>query len=338
MITETAQTIPQAFVWRRLHSLTGLWLVIFLFFHLLTNSQAALFLGDDGSGFVRSVNSIHDLPYLSIIEILFLGFPIFIHAIWGIKYLFTSKFNSFGDTGKDPYLPEYSRNRAYTWQRITSWLLVVGILAHIIHMRFLEYPLSAPHGNENAYMVRVSLDEGLYPLAARLNVKLYDHRQIEMKHAEASSSSQSQGVYSSFIDSISGIFKKNPEEVKKEKPQQLVAEQQKQHDRLWQEALQKRPLKDDEAMAVANNFGTAELLMVRDTFKKPSMLVLYTLLVIATCFHAFNGLWTFMITWGITLTQRSQLMMLRFSTALMVIVSLMGLSAIWLTYWINLKQ
>lgn len=39
-----APPLPSAFIWRRAHSLTGLWLVLFLIEHLLTNSQAALFL------------------------------------------------------------------------------------------------------------------------------------------------------------------------------------------------------------------------------------------------------------------------------------------------------
>ena len=51
--------LPKEFILSRLHSLTGLLIVIFLFEHLLTNSQAALLIGDDGAGFVRMVNFIH---------------------------------------------------------------------------------------------------------------------------------------------------------------------------------------------------------------------------------------------------------------------------------------
>jgi hypothetical protein len=69
-------TLPRAFVWRRVHSLMGLWLALFLTEHLLTNSQAALLLGDNGGGFVRTVNWIHDLPYLQVIEVFLIGTPI----------------------------------------------------------------------------------------------------------------------------------------------------------------------------------------------------------------------------------------------------------------------
>ena len=58
-----------------------------------------LLFGKDGSGFIHAVNSIHELPYLPVIEIVFLGVPILIHAIWGIQNIFTAKYNSFGDTG-----------------------------------------------------------------------------------------------------------------------------------------------------------------------------------------------------------------------------------------------
>lgn len=293
MSIPSRQTLPEAFVWRRLHSLTGLWLVVFLIGHLLTNSQAALFFGDDGGGFIHSVNSIHELPYLPLIEILVLGVPIAIHTVWGIKRVRSAEYNSFGSDGAKPLL-KYPRNRAFTWQRITSWLLVVGIIAHIIHMRFVEYPLTAEKGAEHAYMVRVSSDEGLHTLAKRLDVKLYNQSQIEeLKRSE---------------------------------------------NHPWMQALTYRPLKENEVMAVADNFGTAELLMVRDTFKMPVMIVLYTLLVLATCFHAFNGLWTVMITWGVSLSQYSQRWMRRLTTGLMILVGFLGLSAVWLTYWINLKH
>jgi succinate dehydrogenase / fumarate reductase, cytochrome b subunit len=298
-----ANKIPSAFVWRRLHSLTGFWLTAYLTIHLFTNSQAALSIGDDGKGFIKSVNSIHELPFLLVIEIAILAIPILIHMIWGIKYLRSAKYNSFGNTGHTPYLPEYPRNHRYTWQRITSWLLVLGIIAHIIHMRVIEYPLSILKGNQQVYMVRITEDAGINSLAERLGVSLYGSKQIS--------------------------------ELKQESTLSSPSAKQQTH---WMNALEKRPLKENEIIAVANNFGTVELLMLRDTFKMPIMLALYTLFVLAACFHAFNGLWTFMISWGITLSAYSQILMRRLSTCLMILVAALGLSAIWLTYWINLKK
>jgi succinate dehydrogenase / fumarate reductase cytochrome b subunit len=46
----------------------GVWLVIFLFEHMIVNSQAALWIGDDGIGFVRLVNILEAIPFLPIVE------------------------------------------------------------------------------------------------------------------------------------------------------------------------------------------------------------------------------------------------------------------------------
>ena len=78
--------------------------------------------------------------------------------------------------------------------------------------------------------------------------------------------------------------------------------------------------------------------MVRETFKMPLMIAIYTILVLSACFHGYNGLWTFMISWGINLTKRSQRHMLRFCIFVMLLVAFFGLAAIFGTYWINLKQ
>lgn len=341
-MTAKTEVIPRAFVVKRLHSLTGLWLVVYLIMHLFTNSQAALLIGDDGSGFIHSVNSIHELPYLPAIEIGILAFPILLHGIWGMYYAYRAKFNSFGGGGAAPYLPEYARNHAFTWQRITSWLLVVGILAHVIHMRFIEYPTSAKKDGHHEYMVRVTLDDGLYTLAERLDVKLYDANKIQQLRQDSGMHFEKalsfMDFFKSYLASIPDLLSNAKVIHKNEKQEILLEEQRKSQEKDWLNALQKRPLKDGEVIAVADNFGAVELLMVRDTFKMPIMLVLYTLLVLAACYHAFNGLWTCMISFGITLSRKSQHVMSGISIFLMGLVTLMGLSAIWLTYWINLKQ
>lgn len=307
--------IPTVFIWRRVHSLAGLWLVIYLIQHLLVNSQAALLLGDYGKGFITSVNSIHELPYLPVIEIAVLGIPILIHTIFGISYALSGKMNSFGYNGKEPYLPEYGRNRAYTWQRVTSWLLIVGIIAHVVHMRFIEYPASAQKGHQSYFMVTVDEDPGIYTLSKRLDVDLYTK------------------------DAIEALKNKLPEIPSNvTTPEDKVQKQNSEQELQFVKVLESRKLKKNQMVAVAKDFGTAELMMVRETFKMPIMMALYTFFVLAACFHGFNGLWTFMIKWGVTLTQRSQKLMLNLSTFLMFVVAFLGLSAIFGTYWFNLRQ
>lgn len=277
-MTAATAALPRAFIWRRLHSLTGLWLVLFLIEHLLTNSQAALWLGENGGGFVRMVNALHNLPYLQAIEIFLLGVPFLVHMVWGVQYLFTSKFNSHRTDGSKPALPQYARNRAYTWQRITSWILLIAIIGHVVKFRFLEYPGTVQEGNKTAYFVRVDRDPELYPLAERLGVSLYDGNTIEKK-IEIS-----------------------------------------------------KPLSPEQIIAVAPDFGTASLLAVRNTFKNPIYVGLYTIFVLAACFHAFNGFWTFLITWGVILRMSAQRAMGRVAIALMILLACLGLISIWGTY------
>jgi succinate dehydrogenase / fumarate reductase cytochrome b subunit len=260
-MTAATKPWPLAFLWRRLHSLTGLWLVLYLIEHLLVNSRAAMLVGDDSTGFIAAVNAIHELPYLRVIELVFLGIPIVIHGIWGVKYLFTARYNSGKSDGSEPSLQEYPRNHAYSWQRITSWLLLIGIVAHVVHMRFVEFPESVQRDGQDQYAVRVTSDASTRALSQRLSFSLHET--------------------------------------------------------------------DKGLVAVVPDFGTAELLVVRETFKMPIMIALYTIFVLAACFHAFNGLWTFMISWGVTLNSYSQRLMRGFATFLMILVAFLGLAAIW---------
>ncbi|MEC7840244.1 MAG: succinate dehydrogenase [Chlamydiota bacterium] len=314
-----AKPAPTAFFWRRLQSLMGVMLVIFLIEHLLTNSQAALYIGDDGYGFIHAVNAIHNLPYLNVIEILLIGTPFLIHGLWGIKYLMTSKQNAYFSTGKDPYFPKYARNQAYTWQRITSWILFIAIIAHVAEMRFIHYPTSAKVDATTYYMMPVSKDDGLYTLADRLDVKIYDEQQIKKGQLQLQSPGNKRAKAGTKIA-------------------KLLQEQKKAQETEYLEAMKAWPLETNEVVTVSPNFGTAELLLVRDTFKNPWMLFLYSLFVIAATYHAFNGFWTFCISWGLTLTARSQMIMRVISLGLMLLIGFLGLIAIWGSYLINLKQ
>ena len=329
-----AQALPTAFVWRRTHSLMGVWMVLFLIFHLVTNSQAALFIGSDGEGFIASVQDIHRLPYLPVLETVFLAIPFAIHMFWGIRYLFTSQANSWPSNGSKPALP-YARNQAFTWMRLTSWVLLFAILLHVLHMRFLEAPWEAEIGGQRYYMTRISFDSGLYTLASRLDVDIYDRSRITgLKPKSENAPSTSSESHFSAKELLFGP----PEETyDPSKAVQLQEKQEIQQRTRWIEALSRKPIDDGEVIAVAKDFGTATLLMVRDAFKRPWLVTLYAIFVLAACFHAFNGLWTAMIKWGITLTARSQRLWLVITTLLMVLIAFLGLASVIGTYWINLR-
>lgn len=319
----TQPVIPQAFVWRRLHSLMGVWLVLFLFMHLLTNSQAALLFGEDGLGFIHHVELIHSVPYLKVVELTLLGIPFIIHMAWGVKYLFTGKSNTFQGDGSQPYM-KYGRNKAYTWQRITAWVLLLAVVAHVIQMRFLYYPEEVKIGKEMLFLNKVSMDNGLYTVADRLGAKLLGKDQIKAASHPTTT-----------VESL--LEKDKGEGFSQERQNQFLSAQQKESESVYWTKLKELDVESGEVAVVSPNFGTATLFMVRDTFKSPLMVALYSLFVLAATYHAFNGLWTSLITWGVTLTPRSQEITLKLASGFMVLVALLGLVAAWGTYWINLR-
>lgn len=283
---EEKGALPKPFIMRRLHSLLGLWLAIYLFEHLFVNSQAALFLHDNGLKFVALVNGIHNIPYLKVVELLILAIPFLIHGSWGMLYALTGKMNAKVTDGRTPSLPQFKRNRAYSWQRVTSWILVVGIIAHVVQMRFLDNPYLVMHDQTRLYLLKLEADPALANVAKKLNVDLYTPEQLAQL---------------------------NEKELK------------------W---VEEQRFKKGEVVAVSPSAGAAFFLVVRQTFKSPLMVILYSILVIAACYHGYNGLWTFMITWGATLTRRSQAIFRKFCQGLIILVSFLGLMAAWGTYFI----
>ncbi len=293
-----------------MHSLAGLWLILFIIEHLLTNSQSALFFGNDGRGFIESVNWIHNLPYLPAIEIIFLALPFLVHGLWGIKYAREAKFNSFPSDGTRPALTRYRRNHGFTWQRITAWILAVGVVAHVVQMRFIDYPEKTSLGAKENYIVRVSDDPGLETLAWKLNFKIFTLEKVEVLSKQLAAESAAMGA---------------------------VQKQKKKEEAEFLYALQSKPLRRGEVAVVAPNFGTASLMVVRDTFKSPLMIILYTLFVIAAGYHAFYGLWTSFITWGFNIKPKTQSQFFLVTNTLMIVVTALGLASIFLTY-LNLKN
>lgn len=338
-MTETI--IPRAFIWKRLHSLMGLWLVLFLLEHLLTNSQAALWLGEDGSGFVKMVNSLHNFPYLQVIEITLLGVPMLLHMVLGVKYALTAKSNAKKTDGSAPVLKKYGRNRAYSWQRITSWVLFFGIIGHVVTFRFLDYPSKISQGKESAYFVKLDMDDGLYPLAYRLGVNLYDESSIEKEKISFEHRSDEKTLLdaaeilkSEELNLIDGVV---PTSYEHQKEIIFQSAEKYKLSEEWIEGLKKFHLNSNQVVAESSSFGTVSLLVVRDTFKRPIYLILYTIFVLAACFHAFNGFWTFLLSWGVIIRRSAQKSMLTFSLGLMVLISFLGLAAIWGT-WFNLRN
>jgi succinate dehydrogenase / fumarate reductase cytochrome b subunit len=310
------------FLWRRVHSLMGFWLVLYLCVHLLTNSQAALWFGNEGSGFIRLVNALESLPYLHAIEVILIGIPLAIHMVWGVHRAITARSNIRSSDGTRPSL-KYERNRAYSLQRISSWILLVGIIGHVIQMRFLEMPKHATRDYQEQSMVKISFDQGLYTLAPKLGVTLYNRAEINKMKRDLQTNSR---------DTDETTQKASNEAFDPELEASIDRVQRAQEEQQWIKTLSSYSLRSKEVIAVAPSPGTAILLMVRNTFKSPLMAILYTIFVLAAAFHAFNGFWTFLIAWGAILSYRSQKSMIPVCLIAAVGLATLGLAAIWGSY------
>jgi succinate dehydrogenase / fumarate reductase, cytochrome b subunit len=68
--------------------------------------------------------------------------------------------------------------------------------------------------------------------------------------------------------------------------------------------------------------------MMASILSSPFMLAFYLIGVISTIFHFANGLWSFAVSWGITVTPRSQVISTYVTLAIFVALSFVGVRAI----------
>lgn len=272
--------MPVSFFFRRIHSLFGLGMVLFLFEHFITNSQAAYFL-DQGNYFVKSVNFLQSIPYLHAIEICLIGIPFCMHAFWGLNYIITSESNTKNTDDTMPVL-EYSRNRAYSLQRVTSYILLILIIFHVLQVRVIRYPIKYFEGSNKFFLVKVQDDEKLKRVLKNMNATLFFNSNV------------------------------NNEKLSK--------------------IIENFKLENNEVVAMTNQSGKAMLLTVRDLLKNPIMVGVYTIFVLSASFHAINGLWTFLITWGFIITNRSQKISLHVCFWILIFVLSLGLISVWSSF------
>jgi succinate dehydrogenase / fumarate reductase cytochrome b subunit len=124
------------FLIRRLHSLTGLVFGGYLIVHLLVNATIAR-----GNEYQIQVDKIHSLPFLPVIEWMFIYLPILFHTVYGIWITFT------GQPNVDRY--PYTKNWFYVAQRISAFIIVLFMLLHVLSLKYgalgLNYKFD-PHG------------------------------------------------------------------------------------------------------------------------------------------------------------------------------------------------
>lgn len=105
---------------RKLHSLLGVVPIGgFLFVHLLTNYFATR--GEQA--FLERVEIMEGIPFLPLVEILFIFLPILYHGIYGLYIAFQAK-NNVGNYG-------YFRNTMFMLQRVTGVITLIFITWHV---------------------------------------------------------------------------------------------------------------------------------------------------------------------------------------------------------------
>jgi succinate dehydrogenase / fumarate reductase cytochrome b subunit len=68
--------------------------------------------------------------------------------------------------------------------------------------------------------------------------------------------------------------------------------------------------------------------MMADILSSPFMLTFYLIGVISTIFHFANGLWSFLVSCGITVSPRSQVISTYFTIGVFVVLTIVGVRAI----------
>ena len=117
------------FLFRRLHSLTGIAFGLYVFVHLGINATLAEGARHDGAPtvFQQQVDKIHSLPFLSFVEIFTLYLPLTYHTVYGFYILYTGQAN-VGRYG-------YTRNWLYLLQRVTALVIFFFAVFHIFTMK-----------------------------------------------------------------------------------------------------------------------------------------------------------------------------------------------------------
>ncbi|MFE4810398.1 succinate dehydrogenase cytochrome b558 subunit [Peribacillus simplex] len=74
--------------------------------------------------------------------------------------------------------------------------------------------------------------------------------------------------------------------------------------------------------------ATVDFDMMAEIFSNPFMVGFYIVGIISAIFHFANGLWSFAVSWGLTVSPRSQRIMTYFTLIVFVLLSYIGVSAI----------
>lgn len=112
--------VSREFLFRRIHSLLGVVPVsLFLFIHLFINSFAT----KGEQAFNDKAATMESLPFLAVIEVLFIFLPLIYHGVYGMYVAYTSGYNA------NKY--SWGRNVMFTLQRISGVITFIFLCYHL---------------------------------------------------------------------------------------------------------------------------------------------------------------------------------------------------------------
>ena len=131
--------VGHSFLWRKLHSLSGIVPIgAFLIEHILSNFEAL----KGPAAYGAQVKFLNSLPLVRVLEIGLIFIPLAYHMLYGVYIALRGKSNVI-------YYP-WAGNWLYVTQRWTGYIAFVYIIQHVIRQRFMgvslpEHPGAAFH-------------------------------------------------------------------------------------------------------------------------------------------------------------------------------------------------
>lgn len=123
----------RSFLLGRLHSLAGIVpLGLFLLEHLYSNAVAM----KGKAAYDEHISTLLGIPFLTLIEIVFIAIPLIYHAAYGIYIGVIAKNN--------PYRYSYTRNWMFVLQRISGVITLVFVLYHLWQFRLSSLIFGTP--------------------------------------------------------------------------------------------------------------------------------------------------------------------------------------------------
>src|ERR1035437_6141558 len=137
--------VGHSFLWRKLHSLSGIIPIgAFLLEHILSNFEAL----NGPLAYAQQVKFLNSLPLVRVLEWVFIFIPLAFHAGYGVWIAFRGRANV------DVY--PWAGNWAYLTQRITGIIAFVYIIQHVWRQRFSGVMLPE-HPGASFHKVQVEL-------------------------------------------------------------------------------------------------------------------------------------------------------------------------------------